>query len=146
MPPLLPLCIASNTPPNQILKNSSPMFSTPVGNPDVREGSLMELLYAGIIRWAMEKCSGRKRSEGKCSLLLFEKESSVLKVDPCGVCGEQVGCNSIQCTKCQQWVYHYCCVPKQVSLLSCQDIFVCRPCLGHNSGLPLFSWAKNEEI
>ena len=26
----------------------------------------------------------------------------VLKVDPCGVCGEQVGCNSIQCMKCQR--------------------------------------------
>ena len=24
----------------------------------------------------------------------------VSKVDPCGVCGERVGCNSIQCMKC----------------------------------------------
>ena len=28
------------------------------------------------------------------------KKSSALKVDPCVVCGEWVGCNSIQCTKC----------------------------------------------
>ena len=34
--------------------------------------------------------------------LLFGKKSSVLKVDPCGVCGERVGCNSIQCTKYQR--------------------------------------------
>ena len=25
---------------------------------------------------------------------------SVLKVDPCGVCGEQVSCNSTKCVKC----------------------------------------------
>ena len=50
--------------------------------------------------------------------LLFGKESSVSKVDPCGACGERVGCNSTQCTKCQRWV-HRCCfdVPRQVSLL-----------------------------
>ena len=40
-------------------------------------------------------------SKIKSMQLLFGKESSVLKVDPCGVCGEQVGCNSVQCTKCQ---------------------------------------------
>ena len=51
--------------------------------------------------------------------LLFGKKSSVSKVDPCGACGERVGCNSILCTKCQRWV-HLCCsdVPRQASLLS----------------------------
>ena len=36
-------------------------------------------------------------------------------------------------TKCQRWV-HRCCsdVPRLVSLLSCQDIFVCRTCLCHD--------------
>ena len=29
--------------------------------------------------------------------ILFGKKNSVSKVDPCGVCGEQVVCNSIQC-------------------------------------------------
>ena len=33
--------------------------------------------------------------------LSFRKKSSVLKVDSCGACGERVGCNSIQCMKCQ---------------------------------------------
>ena len=57
--------------------------------------------------------------------LLFGNESSVLKVDPCGVCGERVGCNSIQCTKCQSWVHRsYSDVPRQVSPLSCRDVFV----------------------
>ena len=31
--------------------------------------------------------------------VLFGKKSSVLKVKPCGVCGEWVGRNSFQCTK-----------------------------------------------
>ena len=67
--------------------------------------------------------------------LLFGKKSSVSKVDPCGVCDEwvRVGCNSIQCTKCQRWVHRRCSdVPRQVSLVSCRDVFVCRICLGHN--------------
>ena len=65
--------------------------------------------------------------------LLFGKKSSVSKVDLCGVCGEQVGCNSIQCTKCQRWVHHHCSdVLRQMSLLSSQEVFVCRTCLGHN--------------
>ena len=47
--------------------------------------------------------------------LLFGKKSSVLKVDPCGVCGEQFGCNSFQCTKCQRWVHRHCSeMPRQV--------------------------------
>ena len=86
----------------------------------------------------MEKCSGRKglrmsvdRTKGM--QLLFGKISSVSKVDPCGVCGEWVGCNVIQCTKCQRWVRHRCSdVHRQVSLLSRRDVFACRTSLGHN--------------
>ena len=38
--------------------------------------------------------------------------------------------------KCQRWVHHCCSdVPRQVSLLSCQDVFVCRTCFGHNCSL-----------
>ena len=49
--------------------------------------------------------------------LLFGKKIIVLKVYPCGVCGEWVGCNSVECMKCQRWVY-YCCfnVHRHVSL------------------------------
>ena len=39
--------------------------------------------------------------------LLFGTESSVSKVDPCGVCGERVGCKSIQCIKCQNCDHVY---------------------------------------
>ena len=57
-------------------------------------------------------------------------------MDPCGVFGEWVGCKSIHCMKCQRWVHHCCSdVPRQASLLSCQDVFVCRTCFGHNCSL-----------
>ena len=54
-------------------------------------------------------------------------------MDPCRVCGVRTVCNSIHCTKCQRWVHRrYSDVPRQVSLLSCRDVIVCRTCLGHN--------------
>ena len=47
-------------------------------------------------------------------------------MDPCGICVEPVVCNSIQCMKCQWWVHrHFSDVPRQMSLLSCRDDFVC---------------------
>ena len=118
---------------------------------DVRDGSLMELLYADDLvlceeslndvmdkykRWkdAVEGKGLRVNvDKTKGMQLSFGKKSSVSKVDPCGVCGQRVGCNSIQCTKCQRWVHRRCSdVPRQVSLLSCPDSFVCRICLCHN--------------
>ena len=71
-------------------------------------------------------------NKAKGMQLLFGKKSSVSKADPCGFCGEQVGCNSIQCMKCLRWVHHCSDVPRWVSLLSCWDVFICRKCLGHN--------------
>ena len=86
---------------------------------DVRDGSLMELLYADdldlygeSLNKVMDKYGRWKKAvEGKGlrlnvdktkgMQLLFGKKSSVSKVDPCGVCGERLGCNSVQCTKCQ---------------------------------------------
>ena len=90
---------------------------------NVRDGSLMELLYADDLvlcgessNEVLDKYERWKNAvEGKClrvnvdkkngMQLLFGKKSSVSKVDPCGVCGEWVGCNSFQCTKCQRWVH-----------------------------------------
>ena len=81
---------------------------------DVRDGSLVELLHADdpvlcgeSLNEVMDKYGRWKNAvEGKGLRvnvdktkgmhLLFGKKSSVSKVDPCGVCGEQVGCNSIQ--------------------------------------------------
>ena len=65
--------------------------------------------------------------------LLFGKKSSVSKVDSCAVFSERVCCSSILCTKCQSWVHCHCSsVRRQVGVLSCRDVFVCRTCLGHN--------------
>ena len=117
---------------------------------DVRDGSLMELLYADNLvlcgeplNEVMDKYGRWKNAVGEKGLrvnvnktkgmqLLFAKKSSVLKVDPCGVCSEWVGCNCIWCMKCQRWV-HRCCSDglRQVSPLCC-DVFVCRTCPGHN--------------
>ena len=129
----------------------SPLLFIMVMTEDVRDGSLMELLYAGnlvlcgkSLNEVMDKYGRWKNAvEGKVlrvnvdktkgMQLLFGKKSSVSKVDPCAVCGERISCNFIHCMKCPRWV-HYCCsdVPTQVSLLPCQDVFVCRTCLVHN--------------
>ena len=82
---------------------------------DVRDGSLMELLYAHDLALCGESLNGvmdkygrwKNAVEGKGLRmdvnktkgmpkgiqLLFGKKSNVSKVDPCGVCGERVGCN-----------------------------------------------------
>ena len=132
----------------------SPLFFTMVMDvltEDVRDGSLMKLLYADdlvlcgeSLNEVMDKYGRRKNAVEENGLkvnidktkgmqLLFGKKSSVSKVDPCGVCGEQVGYNSIQCIKCQRWVHRPCSdVPGQVSLVSCCDVFVYRTCLDDN--------------
>ena len=118
---------------------------------DLRNGLLIELLYADDIvlfgesldevmgkygRWknAVEgKGLWVNVNKVKGMQLLFGKKSSVLKVDPCGVCGEWVSCNSIQCMKCQKWVHRrYSDMPRQANLLSSRNVFVCRICLSHN--------------
>ena len=120
---------------------------------DVRDGSLMEFLYAedlvlcGESNEVINKYGRWKIAvEGKGLTvnfdktqgmqLLFGKKSSVSKVDPSGVCSERVRCNSIQCTKCQRWIH---CrsseVPRQVIPLSCQNVLVCRTYLAHNGSV-----------
>ena len=38
--------------------------------------------------------------------------------------------------KCHRWVHPRCSnVPREVSLLSCWDVFDCRTCLGHNCSI-----------
>ena len=72
-------------------------------------------------------------SKTKSMQLLLDKKSSVSKVDTCCVCSKEIGCNSSQCMKCERWVHHcYFDKPQQIILLLCQDVFVCRTCLGHN--------------
>ena len=93
---------------------------------DVRDGSLMELLYADdliscgeSLNKVMEKYRRWKKAvEGKslrvnvdktnCMQILCGIKSSISKVGPCGVFGERIGCNSIQFTKCQKWVHPRC--------------------------------------
>ena len=65
--------------------------------------------------------------------LLFRKKSSVSKWILVVSVGSGLVLYSIKCTKCQRWVHRYFHdVPRQVNLLSCLDVFVCRTCLGPN--------------
>ena len=82
----------------------------------------------------------------KVSSYFFGKKSSVSKADPCGVCGERVGCNSIQYTECHWWVHRRCYnVPRQLNL-SCQDVFICRTCLGHNCSVEKLEFKSGEDV
>ena len=68
--------------------------------------------------------------------LLFGKKNSVSKLDPYGVCGVWIGCNSIWCKKCNNWLHRRCSdVPGQVSLLLCWNVFVSTTYLGYNSSV-----------
>ena len=87
---------------------------------DVKARSLMESLYADDLvlcgqsfNEVMDKYGRWKNAVDRKGLrvnvdkikgmqLLLGKKSSVSKVDPCGVCVEWVGCNSIQCSECQR--------------------------------------------
>ena len=79
--------------------------------------------------------------------LLSRRKNSASKVDAYGFCSEWAGCNSIQCVKRERWV-HRCCsdVPRQVSLLSCWDVFVCRTCLGHNCSVEKLEFKRGEDV
>ena len=133
---------------------------------DVRDGSIMELLYGDNLALCWEslnkifdkygKWKNAVKGRGlrvnvnktKAMQLLLGKKSSILKLDPCSVCGERFGCNSILCRRCQRWVHcPYSDVPRQVSLLSCQDIFVCGSCLGHNCSVEeKLQFKKGEDV
>ena len=85
----------------------------------MRDGLVMELLYTAELvlygeslsevmdkygRWKNAVDRGGLRvnvDKTKGMQLLFGKKSSVSKVGPCGVCGQRVGSNSMQCTKYQ---------------------------------------------
>ena len=68
--------------------------------------------------------------------LLFGKKNSVSKLDPYGVCGVWIGCNSIWCKKCNNWLHRRCSdVPGRVSLLLCWNVFVSTTSLGYNSSV-----------
>jgi len=52
---------------------------------------------------------------------------------PCAVCGRGVGNNSIQCTRCQQWVHRKCSGIKDI-MYKVMTTFVCRRCMNPVAG------------
>ena len=92
-----------------------------------------------VLRLNVDKTKGMQ--------LLFGKKSSVSKVDPCGFCVVRVACNSAQCTKCHRWVHRRCSnVTRQVSLLSCRDVFVCKTSFGHNCSVEKFEFKRGDDV
>ena len=93
---------------------------------DVKDGSLMQLLYTysyalsgEYLDEAMGKYKKLKRvAEGKGirtnfektkgMQLFYKKKAFVSMVDCYGVCGERIGLNSLRCKKCQKWVHRHC--------------------------------------
>ena len=131
---------------------------------DARDGSLIVLPYADdlvlsgkslnevmdkYVIWknAVEGKGPRVNVDKTKGMQLLFGKKSVLKVDFCGVGGQRIGFNSIQCTSCHSLV-HRCCSdgPKQVSLLSCRDVFVCRTCLGHNCSVEKLEFKRGKNV
>ena len=108
------------------------MESLYTDNLALAEKSLDEVMgkYEG---WKMvldEKSQRLIVEKTKVLHLLYSKKAYAAKADPCGVFGEQVGCNSFQYIRCQKWVYyHYLDVPKWVGLPQFRDVLVCWTCL-----------------
>ena len=69
-------------------------------------------------------------------------------MDLCSVCGEWVGYNFLQCIKIQRWVLRLCShVPRQVSLQSYWDFFVCRRCLGYSCSIEkVLEFKRSEDV
>ena len=59
-------------------------------------------------------------------MISAERQKPVQKAArrPCGVCGRDVGSNSIQCTNCQNWVHKKCCGMKG-SVYKVMKSFIC---------------------
>ena len=44
-----------------------------------------------------------------------EGEVSVIKVDPCDICGKREMANSVLCVKCRKWIHGRCMKVKRVT-------------------------------
>jgi hypothetical protein len=114
---------------------------------EVRQGLLMELLYADdlvimgeslkelekkFLEWKrVMESKGLKVNVNKTKIMVGDGIKLVIKseIDPCSVCGKRVKRNSIRCTRCMQWVHAKCSGVKG-SLSKVEMTFVCKRCLG----------------
>jgi len=74
---------------------------------------------------------GMRINMSKSKVMISEKWQKVTQKAvtwPCGVCGRDVGNNSIQCTSCQKWVHSKCSGMKG-STHKVMKTFVCRGCV-----------------
>ena len=113
---------------------------------EIKEGLPWEMLYADdlvlvadsldllrekVVEW--RNClegTGLKMNVSKSKMMVSDRKlESVEKYGkwPCAVCGKGVGRNSIQCTKCCNWVHKRCSGVKQM-LKTVEDEFACKVC------------------
>merc|ERR1711893_505773 len=114
-----------------------------------REGLPWEILYADdlvlmadkeedlmkmLVEWrGCLSSKGLKVNTGKTKVMVSAVgagESREARVDPCGVCGDTVGANSILCTKCRRWIHNRCSDVKG-RLTAAGNDFTCRKCKGN---------------
>ena len=94
-----------------------------------------EELKEKLVAWkgAMEK-KGLKVNIGKTKVMCSELGKGRVNKsanDPCGVCGNGVGINSILCTKCNHWVHKRCTkIKKSLGTVTEEEkaSFICKTC------------------
>ena len=112
---------------------------------NVRNGLMSEILYADDLVLMSETMVGLREkfwnwkeafeskgltvNLGKTKVVVSEAEVkvSVIKVDPCGICGKRVMANSVWCVKCGKWIHGRCAKVKRVTERLERD-FVCGRC------------------
>ena len=116
-----------------------------------REGLLNEVMYADDLvlmskslddlrerfqRWrsALED-KGLNVNVGKTKMMVSGTEGKIVlsKTDPCGICGNRVGCNAVCRTQCTKWIHGRCTKMKKVTRSSAR-YFVCRRCTDVRDG------------
>ena len=111
---------------------------------DVRDGSVMELLYADDL--APYESYGSYIRQNECSYCVVRKWIFWRWILVAYVMNRLVF-NSFWCSISQEWV-HCCCsdVPRQVSVLSCKDVFARRTFVGHNCSVKEWVEFKRDEV
>ena len=126
-----------------------------------REGLPWEILYADDLVLMADKeedlkkmlaewrgcmsSKGLRVNTGKTKVMVSAVgagETREARVDPCGVCGDRVGANSILCTKCRKWIHKRCSDVKG-RLTNAGEDFTCSKCKGN---IPRPSVAGDGEI
>ena len=96
-----------------------------------------EELKHRLLTW--KKClenKGLKVNMEKTKVMCSERNRGEVKHDcefPCGVCGRNVGNNSVRCTSCGKWVHYRCSKVKGRLTVIASRNYICAKCKGKES-------------